>query len=90
MTADQLLTLDRERLRRGKYAQWAAELSSDKICAFIWLFGEFGIRTSADSVRDLIREKGRARSGLLGAMAFVHGKPLNLGEAMNRVRSLKD
>ena len=90
MTADQVLTLDRERLRTGKYTQWAAELSSDEIFAFIWLFGEFGIRTSADSVRDLIREKGRARSGLLGAMEFVHGKPLSLDEAVNRVRSLKD
>jgi len=90
MTAEQVLTLDRGRLRMGKYTQWAAELSSDEIFAFLWLFGEFGIRTSADSVRDLIREKGRARSGLLGAMEFVHGNPLSLDEAVNRVRSLKD
>ena len=90
MTTEQALTLDRGRLRTGKYTQWAAELSSDEIFAFLWLFGEFGIRTSADSVRDLIRKKGRARSGLLGAMEFVHNKPLRLDEAMNRIRSLKD
>ena len=90
MTADHVLTLVRERLRTGKYTRWAAELSDDEIFAFLWLFGEFGIRTSADSVHDLIREKGRARSGLLGALEFVHGKPLSLDEAMNRVKSLKD
>lgn len=90
MTADQVLTLDRERLRTGKYTQWAAELSSDEIFAFLWLFGEFGIRTSPDSIQDLICRKGRARSGLLGAMEFGHGNPFSLDEAMNRVRSLKD
>ena len=90
MTAEQVLTLDRGRLRTGKYTQWAAELSDEEIFAFLWLFGEFGIRKSPESVRDLIREKGRARSGLLGAMEFVHGKPLSLEEAMNRVKGLKD
>ena len=90
MTAEQVLALDRGRLRTGKYTQWAAELSDEEMFAFLWLFGEFGVRTSPDSVLDLIRGKGRARSGLLGAMEFVHGNPLSLDEAVNRVRSLKD
>ena len=90
MTTEQILTLDRGRLRTGKYTLWAAELSDEEIFSFLWLFGEFGIRTSAASVQDLLREKGRARNGLLGAMEFVHGNPLSLYESMNRVKSIKD
>ena len=87
-TSDQPLVLNRDQLRLGKYTRWAAELSADEMYGLLWLLGEFGIRTSAEYLLpDSIREKGRARSGLLGALGFVHGQPLSQEQAMQAIRN---
>ena len=86
-TSDQPLVLNRDQLRLGKYTRWAAELSEDEMYTLLWLLGEFGIRTSAEHLPDSIREKGRARTGLLGALGFVHGQPLSQEQAMKSIRN---
>jgi hypothetical protein len=87
MDSPEPLVLDRRRLNLGKYTRWAAELSEDEMYALLWLLGEFGIRTSTENLPDSIREKGRARTGLLGALGFVHGKPLSQEQAMKSIRN---
>jgi hypothetical protein len=86
-TSDQPLVLNRDQLRLGKYTRWAAELSDDEMYGLPWLLGEFGIRSSAENLLDAIREKGRARTGLLGALGFVHGIPLSKDEALLAIRN---
>jgi hypothetical protein len=86
-TSDEPLVLNRDQLRLGKYTRWAAELSADEMYGLLWLLGEFGIRTSAENLPDSILEKGRARTGLLGALGFVHGQPLSQEQAMQTIRN---
>ncbi len=71
----------------GKYTRWAANLTEDELYGLLWLLGEFGIRTSTANLFDSIREKGRARTGLLGALAFVHGHPLSKEKAKAAIRN---
>ena len=80
-TSHQPLVLNRDQLRLGKYTRWAAELSADEMYGLLWLLGEFGIRTSESNLLDSIQEPGRARTGLLGALDFVHGHPLSQEQA---------
>jgi hypothetical protein len=86
-TSDEPLVLNRDQLRLYKYTRWAAELSADEMYGLLWLLGEFGIRTSAENLPDSIREKGRARTGLLGALGFVHGRPLSKDKALSAIRN---
>jgi hypothetical protein len=72
------LVLDRERLSLGKFTRWATNLSHKAIYVLLWLVGESSIRTSKHNLRDSIQEIGRARTGLLGVLGFVHGCPLSL------------
>jgi hypothetical protein len=81
------LLLDRDRLRTGKYTRWAANLTEEQVYGLFWLLGEFGIRTHPASLPDAITEPGRARTGLLGALGFVHGRPLTQEEAMAAIRN---
>ena len=53
----------------------------------MWLIGEFGIRTSEHSFQEIVRVPGRARTGLLGVLEFVHGRPLTQEEAMKAIRN---
>lgn len=53
----------------------------------LWLIGEFGIRTSEYSLQENLRVPGRARTGLLGVLDFVHGSPLTQEEAMQSIRN---
>jgi hypothetical protein len=67
------ITISRRRLRGGKYMSWAANLSDEQMYGLLWLIGEFGIRTSEHSFQEIVRVPGRARTGLLGILEFVHG-----------------
>jgi len=81
------LVIDRRRLNLGKYTRWAANLSDEEMYGLLWLFGEFGIRTSEYNLADSIRQIGRARTGLLGALGFVHGYPVTQEQAMKAIRN---
>ena len=81
------LVLDRRRLSLGKYTRWAADLTDEQVYGLLWLLGEFGIRTSEYNLLDSIQEAGRARTGLLGALGFVHGHPLSQEQAMQAIRN---
>lgn len=81
------LVLDRRRLSLGKYTSWAADLSDEQMYGLLWFLGEFGIRTSEYNLLDSIQEPGRARTGLLGALGFVHGHPLSQDQAMQAIRN---
>jgi hypothetical protein len=80
------LVLNRRRLSLGKYTRWAADLSDEQMYGLLWLLGEFGIRTSEYTLVDSIQEVGRARTGLLGALGFVHGHPVTQEEALKAIR----
>ena len=80
------LVLDRKRLSLGKYTRWAADLSDEEMYGLLWFLGEFGIRTSEYNLVDSIQEVGRARTGLLGALGFVHGRPVTQEQAMKAIR----
>lgn len=82
-----LITLDRRHLSGGKYMSWAANLSDEQMYGLLWLIGEFGIRSSEYSLQKDIRVPGRARTGLLGVLDFVHGSPLTQEEAMQSIRN---
>lgn len=87
MNTNEPLLLDREHLKTGKYTSWAAELSAEEMYGLLWFLGEFGIRTSEDNLLPSIQEIGRARTGLLGALGFVHGHPLSQEQAMKAIRN---
>jgi hypothetical protein len=81
------LVLDRRALSLGKYTRWAADLTDKQMYGLLWFLGEFGIRTSESNLLDSIQETGRARTGLLGALGFVHGHPLGQEQAMQAIRN---
>ena len=81
------LVLDRRHLSLGKYTRWAADLSDEEMYGLLWFLGEFGIRTSEYNLVDSIQEVGRARTGLLGALDFVHGRPITQEQAMKAIRN---
>ena len=81
------ITISRRRLSGGKYMRWAANLSDDQMYGLLWLIGEFGIRASEHSFQEIIQVPGRARTGLLGILEFVHGRPLTQEEAMQAIRN---
>ena len=81
------LVIDRRRLKLGKYTRWAVNLSDEEMYGLLWLLGEFGIRTSEYNLVDSIQEVGRARTGLLGALGFVHGRPVTQVQAMKAIRN---
>jgi hypothetical protein len=85
-TEDQII-IDRTRLSLGKYTHWAANLSDEEMYGLLWFLGEFGIRTSEYNLFDSIQEVGRARTGLLGALGFVHGRPVTQEQAMKAIRN---
>ena len=87
MHPEEMIVLDRRRLKLGKYTRWAASLSDEEVYGLLWLLGEFGIRTSEYNLVDSIQEVGRARTGLLGALGFVHGHPVNQEQAMKVIRN---
>ena len=81
------LVIDRRRLNLGKYTRWAASLSDEEMYGLLWFLGEFGIRTSEYNLVDSIQEVGRARTGLLGALGFVHGRPVTQEQAVKAIRN---
>jgi hypothetical protein len=81
------LVIDRRRLNLGKYTRWAASLSDEEMYGLLWFLGEFGIRTSEYNLVDSIQEVGRARTGLLGALGFVQGRPVTQEQAMKVIRN---
>jgi hypothetical protein len=80
------LVLDRRRLSLGKYTRWAANLSDEEMYGLLWFLGEFGIRSSEYNLHEDIQQPGRARTGLLGALGFVHGRPLTEEQAKQAIR----
>jgi len=87
MNPEKTIVLDRRRLNLGKYTRWAADLSDEEMYGLLWFLGEFGIRTSEYNLVDSIQEVGRARTGLLGALGFVHGHPFTQEQAMKAIRN---
>ena len=81
------ITISRQRLSGGKYMRWAANPSDDQMYGLLWLIGEFGIRSSEHSFQEIVGVPGRARTGLLGILEFVHGKPLTQEEATKAIRN---
>ena len=81
------LVLDRRRLSLGKYTHWAANLTDEEMYGLLWFLGELGIRTSEHNLLSSIQEVGRARTGLLGALGFVHGHPVTQEQAMKAIRN---
>ena len=81
------ITISRQRLSGGKYMRWAANPSDDQMYGLLWLIGEFGLRSSEHSFQEIIQVPGRARTGLLGILEFVHGRPLTQEEAMQAIRN---
>lgn len=87
MDNEDRLTLDRKRLSIGKYTRWAANLSEEEMYGLLWLLGEFGIRTSRQNLLSSIQEVGRARTGLLCALDYIHGNALTEEEAKHAIRN---
>jgi len=81
------LVLDRRRLSLGKYTRWAANLSDEEMYGLLWFLGEFGIRSQEYNLHKDIQQPGRARTGLLGALGFVHGRPVTQEQAMKSIRN---
>ena len=87
MNPEETIVLDRRHLNLGKYTRWAASLSDEEVYGLLWFLGEFGIRTSEYNLADSILEVGRARTGLLGALGFIHGRPVTQEQAMKSIRN---
>lgn len=85
MENTETLIFDRRRLSLGKYTRWAANLSDEEMYGLLWFLGEFGIRTSEDSLLSYIKQVGRARTGLLGALGFCHGQPVTQEQGMKAI-----
>jgi hypothetical protein len=81
------LVIDRRRLSLGKYTRWATNLSDEEMYGLLWFLGEFGIRTGEHNLQSSMKEDGRARTGLLGALGFVHGHPATQEQAMEAIRN---
>jgi hypothetical protein len=86
MESDGSLSIERDRLRLGKYTSWAADLSGDQLMALLWMVGEYGIRSSAKHEDpaagcDMRREVGRR-----ALVSFVHQQPISLEEAKRLIR----
>ena len=81
-----LLSIEREELRLGKYTYWAADLTPDQLKALLWMVGEYGIRAPMGNevpgpVSDVRREVGRR--ALVG---FVKRQPISSEEAKRQIR----
>jgi hypothetical protein len=79
-----LLSIEREELRLGKYTSWAADLTPDQLKALLWMVGEYGIRAPMENevpVSDVRREVGRR--ALVG---FVKRQPISSEEAKRQIR----
>jgi hypothetical protein len=87
MENSEQLILDRRRLSLGKYTRWAANLSDEEMYGLLWFLGEFGIRTGEHNLQSSMKKAGRARTGLLGALGFVHGHPVTQEQAMKAIRN---
>jgi hypothetical protein len=70
MHPEEMIVLDRRRLKLGKYTRWAASFSDEEVYGLLWFLGEFGIRTSEYNLGASIQEVGRARTGLLAMKAI--------------------
>ena len=80
------LVLDRRRLSLGKYTPRAANLSDEEMYGLLWFLGEFGMRSQEYNLHMDIQQPGRARTGLLGALGFVHGRPSTEEQAKQAIR----
>jgi hypothetical protein len=86
MESDGSLSVERERLRLGKYTSWAADLSADELLALLWMVGEYGIRSSAASEDPSIGCDVRREVGRRALVSFVHHRPISLEEAKRQIR----
>jgi hypothetical protein len=64
--ADETLTLDREKLRMGKYTKSYADLTPDELEGLLWLLDEWTIRGDSDHPRAVA-----ARKALLSRERFT-------------------
>lgn len=86
MESDATLSIDRELLRLGKYTSWAAELTADELMALLWMVGEYGIRSSAESDKPAYGYDIRREVGHRALVRFVHHQPISLEEAKQKIR----
>ena len=86
MESDSSLSVERDRLKLGKYTSWAADLSADELLALLWMVGEYGIRSSAESEDPSIGCDVRREVGRRALVSFVHHRPISLEEAKRQIR----
>jgi hypothetical protein len=77
------ITLDRQRLRMGKYTRAYADLTSDQLVGLLWLLGEWSGRAQEDG--SLIGNKSRATEAI-AALRLFHRYPLTDEEAKALMR----
>lgn len=78
----------RDRLSKGKYTRWAADLDEEQVQAILWLLGEFGCRSV--KLREKLLAEGeysRAVAALEGLSAIVKGERVGLADALMLVRN---
>ena len=78
------ITLDRERLRLGKYFGRYAKLTSDQMYGLLWLLGEWSIRADEEEGK-YIGNEARSIAARKALLEF-HMKPLTLDQAMRLMR----
>jgi len=84
----------RERLRHGKYTDWAAELTDDQLQAVLWAVGEYGVRArvplevlNQHSPRDPISH-ARAVLALETLSDFTDGRFIDVQQYFNKVQQI--
>jgi len=81
----------RKSLARGKYTDWAKDLTEEELKALLWAVGEYGYR--ADNVLRVLQQhlpagpfsRARALLALEVLADFAHGKTITLDPLRKRV-----
>lgn len=77
-----LLTIDREKLRFGKYTRGYSELSSEQLNGLLWLLGEWSCRSS---LSDPMGSHWRSKFAFEALLKFSR-KPLTLNDVTALMR----
>ena len=75
----QILSIDRETLRMGKYTRRFADLTTDQLNGLLWLLGEWTIRG----------DNGHRRS-IAARKALLSGQRFTLEEAHEVIRNARE
>lgn len=76
------LTIDREKLRLGKYTRGFEKLTSDQLQGLLWLFGEWAVRSDWE---DPMGRHPRSKAAFKAMLNFRY-KPMTIDEVMALMR----